>query len=75
MKGNSTVNTSNYNRIAQRAYDIWERNGRPDGRETEHWLQAESEIRREDQQRGGRQSAPSEKGSNGERGGRRVFTM
>jgi hypothetical protein len=51
------VNTSNYNRIAQRAYEIWERTGRPQGKETEHWLQAEAEVRREDQQRGGREKS------------------
>ena len=31
-------------RIQQRAYELWERDGRPDGREQIHWQQAESEI-------------------------------
>lgn len=30
--------------IRQRAYEIWERAGRPDGREHEHWAQALREI-------------------------------
>ncbi|WP_429232422.1 DUF2934 domain-containing protein [Inquilinus ginsengisoli] len=35
-------------RIRQRAYDIWHREGRPDGREQEHWDQAVAEIEAED---------------------------
>lgn len=34
-------------RIRRRAYEIWEREGRPDGREVDHWLQAAEEIRTE----------------------------
>lgn len=30
--------------IAQRAFEIFERNGSPSGRELEHWFEAESEI-------------------------------
>ena len=30
--------------IRERAYRIWEREGRPEGRSLEHWLQAEVEI-------------------------------
>lgn len=30
--------------IAKRAYAIWEREGRPKGREVEHWLRAEAEL-------------------------------
>ena len=30
--------------IAKRAYEIWEQDGRPEGREAEHWLRAEQEI-------------------------------
>ncbi|MFO1496925.1 MAG: DUF2934 domain-containing protein [Verrucomicrobiota bacterium] len=30
--------------IRQRAREIWEREGRPEGRNIEHWLQAESEL-------------------------------
>ncbi|MCT2581267.1 MAG: DUF2934 domain-containing protein [Mesorhizobium sp.] len=31
-------------RIRQRAHEIWEREGRPDGREQEHWDKATKEI-------------------------------
>lgn len=31
--------------IAALAYSIWEREGRPVGRDQEHWLEAELEIR------------------------------
>jgi hypothetical protein len=30
--------------IRQRAYEIWEQEGRPDGRHDEHWAQARQEI-------------------------------
>ncbi len=43
--------------IAARAYEIYEREGRSDGRAMDHWLQAESELRAEKQNRGG--SAPN----------------
>ncbi|WP_158045649.1 DUF2934 domain-containing protein [Skermanella pratensis] len=35
-------------RIKQRAYEIWEREGRPDGRGEVHWHMAVQEIRAED---------------------------
>lgn len=35
-------------RIKQRAYEIWEREGRPDGRGDAHWSMAVQEIRAED---------------------------
>ena len=31
-------------RIRERAYELWEQAGRPEGRAVEHWLQAETEI-------------------------------
>ena len=31
-------------RVRERAYQLWEESGRPDGREHEHWAQAEREI-------------------------------
>jgi len=34
-------------RIRQRAYEIWEREGKPEGREDEHWTQACQEIEAE----------------------------
>jgi hypothetical protein len=36
--------------IAARAREIWEQNGRPQDRDLEFWLQAESEINERDQQ-------------------------
>jgi Protein of unknown function (DUF2934) len=30
--------------IRERAYAIWEEEGRPDGRDQDHWLRAEAEI-------------------------------
>ena len=37
--------------IAQRAYEIYEREGRSDGRDMDHWLQAERELREERRQK------------------------
>ena len=34
--------------IKRRAYEIWERHGRPEGKEDEFWQQAEQELRNED---------------------------
>lgn len=34
----------NYDGIKRRAYEIWERDGRPHGRDGEHWEQAEKEL-------------------------------
>lgn len=34
-------------RISEQAYYHWEREGRPAGRERDHWLKAESEVDRE----------------------------
>ena len=34
--------------IRERAYRIWERDGRPHGRDAEHWQQAASEIEAEE---------------------------
>ena len=33
--------------IRERSYLIWEREGRPEGRNLEHWLLAEAELRAE----------------------------
>ena len=30
--------------IRQRAYELWERDGRPEGRDHAHWQQAEREV-------------------------------
>jgi hypothetical protein len=34
--------------IMNRAYEIWERHGRPEGREDEFWAAAQQELRNED---------------------------
>jgi hypothetical protein len=39
--------------IQRRAYELWESEGRPTGRDQAHWLQAESEIARARGQRAG----------------------
>ncbi len=38
------VNTDAEQRIRQRAYEIYEASGREEGRDEEHWLQAEAEL-------------------------------
>jgi len=38
------TSTDIYERIRQRAYSLWERDGRPHGRQMAHWLQAEREL-------------------------------
>ena len=37
--------TISYEDISRRAYEIWEEQGRPAGREMENWLTAEQELR------------------------------
>lgn len=45
--------------IRQLAYEIWEREGRPEGKESEHWKQAERELRERMAQDGaGREQEP-----------------
>lgn len=39
--------TITYQEIAQRAYEIWEREGKPVGKDEEHWLLAEEELRQQ----------------------------
>jgi hypothetical protein len=38
------VNTQASHSIAERAYLIWEKMGRPEGQALEHWLRAEAEV-------------------------------
>lgn len=35
-------------RIRDRAYALWEQNGRPEGQAEEHWHQAQSDVQAED---------------------------
>jgi hypothetical protein len=39
------------NEIAQRAYELWERAGRPEGKAEHHWLQAETELNQQGSKR------------------------
>jgi hypothetical protein len=36
------------NHVQKRAYELWEQQGRPDGKHEEHWKQAEQEFSEED---------------------------
>jgi hypothetical protein len=36
-------------RVRERAYELWERAGRPEGTSAQHWAQAEAEISAEEQ--------------------------
>jgi hypothetical protein len=40
----SNRGTASREQIAQRAYEIWEQTGRPDGQSSAHWFQAEAEL-------------------------------
>jgi len=42
------MGSDNEKRIRERAYDIWVREGRPHGRDAEHWRKAEAEIAAEE---------------------------
>jgi hypothetical protein len=42
--------------ISERAYAIWEQQGRPDGQALDHWLQAEAEL-----QDAGQTQAPADR--------------
>ncbi len=44
--GNSMADTDDIlERIRRRAHELWESEGRPHGRDSDHWTQAEAEIR------------------------------
>lgn len=47
--------------IAKRAYRIWEGEGRPSGRDLDHWLRAEAEVEAE------RREAPAAAATNAQR--------
>jgi hypothetical protein len=49
-------------RVQQRAYEIWEREGRPEGREADHWALAKEEIAIEDNQSQALMPNPSQGG-------------
>ncbi len=39
--------TPDHGEIAKRAYSIWEIEGRPSGKDLDHWLRAEAEVQAE----------------------------
>ena len=43
--GNNQMMPAHTECVSQRAYEIWEAHGCPHGGDTEHWLQAERELR------------------------------
>jgi len=65
----ATANAPSHEAIAQRAHEIWENEGRPEGRAMEHWLRAVSELKaqsngshsepRESQPRPARRTTPT----------------
>ena len=50
-------------RVEQRAYEIWEREGRPHGKHDEHWHRAAEEVERESGGRSGARSGASRGGA------------
>jgi Protein of unknown function (DUF2934) len=53
--------------IQERSYLIWEREGRPHGRNLEHWLKAEAELsaEREAEPKRASPKAPAKSGAKG----------
>jgi len=45
-------------RIRKRAHEIWEEEGRPEGREYSHWLRARADIQTEDGDKPKRSESP-----------------
>lgn len=62
-------NAMDENRIRQRAYEIWEQEGRPEGRHAEHWEQACRECERDDASNLGRAARDMGNIESGERRG------
>nr|WP_314094922.1 DUF2934 domain-containing protein [uncultured Shinella sp.] len=51
------MNDDREQRIKDRAFEIWQREGSRDGRSLSHWLQAERKIEEEDAIKGSRLNA------------------
>ena len=45
-------------RIRKRAHEIWEEEGRPEGREYSHWLRARADVLAEDGEKPTRYESP-----------------
>jgi hypothetical protein len=41
------MTSETFRRIQRRAYELWEAEGRPEGKEEAHWLTAERELEQE----------------------------
>jgi hypothetical protein len=54
--------------VRQRAFELWEQRGNPEGYEAEFWLQAEREVKGEDNGIGASVNAPSAKSGGGSDG-------
>jgi hypothetical protein len=61
----ATRDADRVEQIRQRAHAIWEREGRPHGRDAEHWRQAEAELDAEGGEVGGAQPTAPETGAAG----------
>ena len=42
------MHTTEHDKIRDRAYQLWDRAGQPEGREQEFWFEAERELAEED---------------------------
>jgi hypothetical protein len=47
------MSSETFRRIQQRAYQLWEDEGRPAGKDEDHWLTAEAELAQEQHATGG----------------------
>lgn len=45
------AHTPTFEDISRRAYELWEKDGRPEGNEQQHWYQAEKELSQRDRTR------------------------
>ncbi|HEY3755358.1 MAG TPA: DUF2934 domain-containing protein [Opitutaceae bacterium] len=41
---NASARTPTYEEISRRAYELWEKDGRPEGSEQDHWFRAEQQL-------------------------------
>lgn len=62
------TNTSTTEQIAQRAHELWEQRGRPEGHDAEFWTQAERELSLGDNRRATTANANSGKSGSGSDG-------
>lgn len=62
------VIANNPDQVRQRAFELWDQRGNPDGYETEFWLQAERELTGEDTGSVASANAPTAKSGGGSDG-------